>query len=157
MFSQPYTLNPHLENEPLVWLIAFLILVILLQKWRGVYLRRDIKEWKEAYYAEKKKYDDLPEEDEDDLPSTDAELIRSEAALRGEVIGLEGKLEAAATVIAAYKNSPDLQWKGRYESLQQEMGEYRRATQRELFFLRAVTNSGAAESLKEWMEEDDDR
>jgi hypothetical protein len=166
MFSQPYTLNPHLENEPLVWVFALLVLIILLQKWRGVYLRRDIKEWKAAYYAEKKKYDDLPEveeeeedeeDEEEDLPSTDAELIRVASELRGQVIGLTGRLEAANALVTHYKNSPDTYWKGKYEGLAAESTEYRRAIQRELFFLRSIANSEAAEGLKDWMEEDDDR
>ncbi len=157
MFTHPYTLNPNLENEPLVWLLSLLVLIILLQRWRGIYLRRDVREWKAAYYAKKKEYDDLPDADEDEDEDEEEALPVTDAELRGQVIGLTGKLEAANSLISHYKNNPDLYWKGKYEGLASESAEYRRASGRELFFLRTITNSDAAEGLNNWVDEDSDR
>jgi len=145
-----YTLNPQLENEPVVWLIAFLFLVILVQACRIAHLRRTGEGWKI-------RYDSLPDAKESDEPSTDIALIRDAAEARGVVAGLEAKLEAANALADYYKSNPDLYWKGKYEALRTDTDSYRQAVQRDLFFLRSAVNPTSAEALYEWVNEDSDR
>ncbi len=126
----------------------FIVIVIphLFHRWRiRVWKNRAII-WEERAQEWEQKYEALPEEEE--AEPTDAEL-------RGQVIGLQAKLDASNNLVAHYKSNPDLYWKGKYESLLNS-GDHK-ASQREIHFLRSLVNAEAAEGLRDWIDEDDAR